>query len=170
MELRQPLNCGLVSTYKNVVNPCHIIITTISFSQIPSASCPLSQHALPLPLLLRRLFHLQNTRLHQANSHAQSLEIRSNAFYSPEHARLARAPCAGREAAARYRAAMEPLLPLRAEVFFEGKVLTGVAAPKGKSWDTAMVVRYVVYLACSGHNWRCRCRRRGPQSVELRCC
>ncbi|KAJ4374140.1 hypothetical protein N0V83_002881 [Neocucurbitaria cava] len=69
-------------------------------------------------------------------------KFKPTASYAPEHSALAGAPCTGKEALARYRAALRPLLPPNTAIFFASTPVTEVVAPKGETWDYAGINRY----------------------------
>ena len=68
--------------------------------------------------------------------------FRPTASYAPEHSALAGAPCTGKEALDRYRAALRPLLPPNAAIYFSSTPVTEVVAPKSEKWDFAALIRY----------------------------
>lgn len=68
--------------------------------------------------------------------------IRETASYLPEHSAVAGEPCSGKEALARYRAAIQPCLPPNSSVFFSGDMITQVVAPQGERWDWAALIKY----------------------------
>ena len=68
--------------------------------------------------------------------------FRPTAIYAPEHAHLSPAPCSGREATDRYRAAIQAVLPPNASVQFVGHFEGLVAGPEAERWDWVAVVRY----------------------------
>lgn len=69
-------------------------------------------------------------------------KYRPTAVYLPEDSALAGAPCSGREASLRYRAAIGSVLPPNATVFFMSVAIAEVVAPKSETWDDVMIIRY----------------------------
>ncbi|KAH7402614.1 hypothetical protein BKA66DRAFT_436027 [Pyrenochaeta sp. MPI-SDFR-AT-0127] len=69
-------------------------------------------------------------------------KLRPTASYLPEHSALAGSPCSGKEAMDRYRASLNPLLPLNAEVFFMSNPITNVVALEGERWDVVAIIKY----------------------------